>query len=96
MDEPFSALDAITRHLLQDELIRVWRESGASVLFVTHDLDEAAYLADRVLLLSGSPARVVRDMAVGLRRPRARAGLGETVAALRAALAETFSEGAGI
>ncbi len=96
MDEPFSALDAITRHGLQDELLRVWRESGASVLFVTHDLDEAAYLADRVVLLAGSPARVVRDVAIDVKRPRPRAGLALQVADLRRALAETFTEGAGI
>ncbi|MDE2006424.1 MAG: ABC transporter ATP-binding protein [Rhodospirillales bacterium] len=96
MDEPFSALDAITRHGLQDELLRVWRETGASVLFVTHDLDEAAYLADRVLLLAGSPAHVVRDIAIELPRPRPRAGLGAHVADLRQALEENFIGGAGI
>jgi NitT/TauT family transport system ATP-binding protein len=96
MDEPFSALDAITRHGLQDQLLGLWRDSGSSVLFVTHDLDEAVYLADRVLLLSGSPARVVRDITVTLERPRPRAGLAATVSELRAALAETFTQGAGI
>ena len=96
MDEPFGALDAITRHGLQDELLRIWRESGASVLFVTHDLDEAAYLADRVLLLAGSPARVVRDIAIDLPRPRPRTGLGAQVADLRQALADNFIGGAGI
>ena len=49
MDEPFSALDALTRESLQDELIRVWQRTGKTVLFVTHDIDEAAYLADRVV-----------------------------------------------
>ena len=53
MDEPFSALDALTRESLQDELIRVWQRTGKTVLFVTHDIDEAAYLADRVVILSG-------------------------------------------
>ncbi len=55
MDEPFSALDAITRESLQDELIRIREATGKTVLFVTHDIDEALYLADRVIVLSGSP-----------------------------------------
>ncbi len=59
MDEPFGALDAITRATLQDELLRIWRETGKSILFVTHDIEEAAYLGDRVLLLGGKPARIV-------------------------------------
>jgi len=96
MDEPFSALDAITRHTLQDELLRVWRETGASVLFVTHDLDEAAYLADRVVLLAGSPARVAHDITIDVPRPRPRAGLASQVADLRRALEESFIGGAGI
>ncbi len=96
MDEPFSALDAITRHGLQDEVLRVWRETGASVLFVTHDLDEAVYLADRVVLLAGRPARVAQDVAIDVPRPRPRAGLATQVADLRRALEETFIGGAGI
>ena len=96
MDEPFSSLDAITRHTLQDELIRVWQETGATVLFVTHDLDEAVYLADRVLLLAGSPARVTQDVTIDLPRPHPRAGLAEQVAALRRALEDSFIGGAGI
>jgi len=96
MDEPFSALDAITRHTLQDELLRVWQETGASVLFVTHDLDEAVYLADRVVLLAGSPARVAQDVVIDVPRPRPRAGLALQVADLRRALEENFIGGAGI
>ena len=61
MDEPFGALDAITRKGLQDELVRIQDATGKTILFVTHDLDEAAVLADRVILLGGSPARVVQD-----------------------------------
>ena len=61
MDEPFGALDAITRKGLQDELVRIQEATGKTILFVTHDLDEAAVLADRVVLLGGSPARVVQD-----------------------------------
>ncbi len=72
MDEPFSALDAITRETLQDEVTRIWRLTGKTVLFVTHDIDEAAYLADRVVVLAGSPGRVVADHAIDAPRPRRR------------------------
>ena len=72
LDEPFSALDAITRQTLQDELLRLWHETRTTMLFVTHDLDEAVYLADRVVLLGGKPAGIVRDFPVGLPRPRER------------------------
>ena len=58
MDEPFGALDAITRASLQDELLSLWRRTGKTILFVTHDIDEAIYLADRVIVIAGSPARV--------------------------------------
>jgi NitT/TauT family transport system ATP-binding protein len=58
MDEPFAALDAITRREMQDELVRLWQASGATVLFVTHDVEEARYLADRIVVLEGSPARL--------------------------------------
>ena len=61
MDEPFSALDAITRDVLQAELIRVWQTTGTAVLFVTHDVREAVRLGQRVVLLSSRPGRVVRE-----------------------------------
>ena len=61
MDEPFSALDAITRDVLQAELTRVWTATGAAVLFVTHDVREAVRLGQRVVLLSSRPGRVVRE-----------------------------------
>jgi NitT/TauT family transport system ATP-binding protein len=72
MDEPFSALDAITREALQDELVRIWQVTGKTVLFVTHDIEEATYLADRVVVLAGSPGRVVADQIVDSPRPRQR------------------------
>lgn len=62
MDEPFGALDAITRRGLQDELRRIHHETSKTVLFVTHDIEEAVRLADRILLLGGAPARIVQDL----------------------------------
>jgi NitT/TauT family transport system ATP-binding protein len=70
MDEPFGALDAMTKTQLQDELLRVREVTGATVVFVTHDVDEAVYLSDRVLVLSGSPARVTTELDVDLSSPR--------------------------
>ena len=73
LDEPFGALDALTRADLQDWLQVAVRTGGQSVLLVTHDVEEALYLADRVVVLSGRPARAVLDLVVGFARPRARA-----------------------
>jgi len=73
LDEPLGALDELTREDLRDELARLVAATGAAVLYVTHDLEEAALLADRVLALAGRPARVALEVAVPLARPRARA-----------------------
>lgn len=70
MDEPFGALDAQTRGLMQETLLRLWGEIGGSVIFVTHDVDEALLLADRVIVFSAAPGRVLLDLAVNLPRPR--------------------------
>ena len=70
LDEPFAALDELTRMALDDALRRLWRESGLTVVFVTHSIAEAAYLAQRVVVLSRRPARIVLDRAVAL--PEAR------------------------
>jgi NitT/TauT family transport system ATP-binding protein len=70
MDEPFSALDALTRLDLQNLLLDLWAARNLSILFVTHDVDEAVYLADRVAVLTHRPARVQEVVEVGLRRPR--------------------------
>jgi NitT/TauT family transport system ATP-binding protein len=70
MDEPFSALDITTRERLRDEVIQLWRSTRKTVVFVTHDLDEALYLADRVIILSDKPTRVLRMIEVPMPRPR--------------------------
>jgi len=72
MDEPFSAVDALTRHRLQSELTTIWEKSGAAVAFVTHDIEEAVYLADRIIVLGDRPARIVADVTVPIERPRSR------------------------
>jgi NitT/TauT family transport system ATP-binding protein len=70
MDEPFAALDAQTRDLMQAELLRVWREARKTVLFVTHQIDEAIYLSDRVMVMSKRPGRAKKLFAIDLPRPR--------------------------
>jgi NitT/TauT family transport system ATP-binding protein len=70
MDEPFAALDAITRDLLHDELVRVWQETGVTVVFVTHNVREAVRLGQRVLLMSSRPGRIAREYPVVLDGPR--------------------------
>lgn len=70
MDEPFGPLDAQTRIVLQDQLLKLWETSRATVIFITHDLTEAIGLADRVLLMSARPGRMVRDDRIGIPRPR--------------------------
>lgn len=70
MDEPFAALDAQTREGMQAELLRIWRKSGKTALFITHQIDEAVYLADRVLVFSGRPGRIVDDIRIDIPRPR--------------------------
>lgn len=72
MDEPFSAVDAITRQHLQDQLLAIWEQTRKAVMFITHDIEEAIYLADRVVVLSGSPANIVLDKHIDLPRPRRR------------------------
>jgi NitT/TauT family transport system ATP-binding protein len=70
MDEPFAALDAITRDVLHEELTRIWSETNLSVLFVTHNVREAVRLGDRVVLLASRPGRVAEIFPVSIPRPR--------------------------
>lgn len=70
MDEPFRALDAQTRLVMQEELLHLWQERRTLVLYVTHDIDEALLLADRVLVMSGQPGRIREEIPVPLPRPR--------------------------
>ena len=71
MDEPFGALDAQNRELLQEELERIWNTSRKTVLFVTHDIDESIYLADRIIVFTARPGRIKADIKIDLPRPRA-------------------------
>lgn len=70
MDEPFGALDAQTRLMMQESLLEIWRKFGTTVVFVTHDVDEAVFLADRVLIMSAAPGRIIEDVRIDLPRPR--------------------------
>ena len=70
MDEPFGALDAITRDDMNDELLRLWDQLGQTVVFITHDIDEAIYLSDRILVLNRPPHGIFRDITSEIPRPR--------------------------
>ncbi|RCG30011.1 ABC transporter ATP-binding protein [Sphaerisporangium album] len=90
MDEPFGALDAMTRDLLHDELERIWRERELTVLFVTHNVREAVRLGDRVVLLSSRPGTVIQEFPITLDRPR-RTDSGE-VAGLAATITDRLRQ----
>jgi ABC-type nitrate/sulfonate/bicarbonate transport system ATPase subunit len=70
LDEPFAALDSLTRFTMQRWLLQVWSEMKRTILFVTHDIDEALVLADRVVVMLPNPGRIARILNVGLDRPR--------------------------
>ena len=70
MDEPFGALDAQTRETMQEELTRLWERTGKTIVFVTHDIEEAVYLGDRVVVLSARPGRIRQEIRIDLPRPR--------------------------
>jgi NitT/TauT family transport system ATP-binding protein len=77
MDEPFSALDAQTRQLMQEELLHIWERTRKTILYVTHNIQEAVYMADRVVVLSRRPGRVLAEVPVKLPRPRDESMIGE-------------------
>jgi ABC-type nitrate/sulfonate/bicarbonate transport system ATPase subunit len=70
MDEPFGALDALTREQLQKELLQIWARTGVTIIFVTHSVEEAVLMADRVLVMSAGPGRIENDITIDLPRPR--------------------------
>lgn len=70
MDEPFSAVDAQTKLILQEELLRIWKDHRKTVIYVTHDIDEAVLLSDRVLVMSGRPGHIRQEIPISLDRPR--------------------------
>jgi len=70
MDEPFGALDAQTRETMQEQVTRIWERTGKTIVFVTHDIEEAVFLGDRVIVLSARPGRIREDIRIDLPRPR--------------------------
>jgi len=70
MDEPFGSLDALTRLELEDTLLRLWDELGTTILFITHDIEEAIYLSDRIWVLSRRPAEIIEELRIDFPRPR--------------------------
>lgn len=88
LDEPFGALDAFTRMYLQDELLRLWQEKRPTVVFVTHDMDEAVYLGGRVVLMAPGPGRVQKVIGIPLPWPRER--IGESLETYRRELFKEF------
>jgi NitT/TauT family transport system ATP-binding protein len=70
MDEPFGALDSQTRLIMQENLLEIWSQFGITVIFVTHDVDEAVFLSDRILIMSAAPGQVIADISNSFPRPR--------------------------
>jgi len=70
MDEPFGSLDALTRLDLEDALLRLWADLKTTILFITHDIEEAIYLSDRIWVLSRRPSEIIRELTIDFARPR--------------------------
>ena len=70
MDEPFGSLDALTRLELEDTVLKLWHELSTTILFITHDIEEAIYLSDRILLLGQRPSRIIEELPIDFVRPR--------------------------
>lgn len=70
LDEPFGALDSVTRHIMRGELLRIWQEERRTIIFVTHDIDEAVQLADRIVVLSSRPGRIEDILTIDIEHPR--------------------------
>jgi NitT/TauT family transport system ATP-binding protein len=98
MDEPFGALDAQTRHVLQDELLRIWREYRKTVVFVTHSIEEAIYLSDRIVVMTARPGRVKQIVTVPEARPRDMASIdmNQRQREVRAVLGEEIARAAAL
>jgi NitT/TauT family transport system ATP-binding protein len=92
MDEPLASLDAQTRRILQEELLRVWEQRRTTVLYVTHDIGEAALLGDRILVMAGRPGRVREEIVVTLPRPRDADRDGEAIAQIEASVWRMLAE----
>ena len=71
-DEPFGALDAQTRYYMENELVKIWQRERKTVVFITNNIEEAVYLADRIITLGGAPSRIIDEFGIGLSRPRSR------------------------
>jgi NitT/TauT family transport system ATP-binding protein len=100
LDEPFGALDAMTRERLDDELVALWAQTGTTVVLVTHSIPEAVFLADRVVVMSPRPGRVVGEVVIEAARPRRTAGsdslaFGAAAARVRSLLDAGTTEGSG-
>src|SRR5437660_11800515 len=91
LDEPLGALDAFTRMRMQDEVLRLWQARGTTMLLVTHDIDEAIYMSDRIVIMTPRPARIERIIDVNLPRPRQRSD--EAFLHLRAEILELLHFG---
>jgi NitT/TauT family transport system ATP-binding protein len=78
MDEPFGSLDAQTKNRMEDELLKIWKEFNKTIIFVTHDIEEAIYLSDRIIIISPRPAKVINVLCIKLNRPRNQLATRET------------------